>query len=44
MHSGKVGKILEEAHKLAHSMIAGNEIYGALLLLLAAGNLANNEM
>ncbi len=43
-HSGNAGKILEEAHKLAHTMIAGNEIFKALLLLLAVSNLANTEM
>ena len=43
-HSGNVEKIMEEAHKLAHSMIAGNEIHKALLLLLAANNLKKNEL
>jgi len=40
-NSGNTFKILEEAHKKAHSLIAGNETYEALLLLMAAGSLAN---
>jgi flavin reductase (DIM6/NTAB) family NADH-FMN oxidoreductase RutF len=41
--SGNIPKILEEAHKLAHSMIAGSQTYEALLLLLAVSNLALND-
>jgi len=37
-HSGRKERIIEEAHKLAHSMISVNEIREALLLLLAANS------
>ena len=41
-HSGNTDKFMEEAHKRAHTLIAGNEIHEALLLLMAANNLAVN--
>ena len=41
--SGKIEKIIEEVHKRAHKLIAGNEIQEALLLLMVANNLAVNE-
>lgn len=41
--SESIPKIVEEAHKLAHTMIAGNQTFEALLLLLAASNLAVND-
>ena len=42
--SGKPEKIEEEAHKLAHGMIAVNEMHEALLLLLAADNIDATEL
>jgi len=44
IQSGNTHKIMEEAHKKAHGMIANNDTYKALLLLLAAGSLAVNEI
>jgi flavin reductase (DIM6/NTAB) family NADH-FMN oxidoreductase RutF len=43
IHSGNTYKIQEEAHKKAHGMIANNDTYKALILLLAASRLAVNE-
>ena len=42
-HSGNTHKIMEESHKKAHGMIANNDTYKALILLLAAGSLTANE-
>ncbi len=41
-YSDKAEKITEEAHKLAHAMIAANEIHEAILLLLAASMKASD--
>lgn len=38
--NGNIPKLIEEAHKKANKLIAGNEINEALLLLLAANNMA----
>jgi hypothetical protein len=37
--SGAIHKVIEESHKVAHSLIADNLIFEALLLLLAADSL-----
>jgi flavin reductase (DIM6/NTAB) family NADH-FMN oxidoreductase RutF len=41
IQSGNIHKIVEEAHKKAHGMIANNDTYKALILLLAASRLVN---
>ena len=43
IHSGNIYKIVEEAHKKAHGMIANNDTYKALLLLLAVYSLVVKE-
>jgi flavin reductase (DIM6/NTAB) family NADH-FMN oxidoreductase RutF len=43
-HSGNIEKIVDEAHKQAHSMIASNDVYNALLLLLTANNIVMDEL
>jgi flavin reductase (DIM6/NTAB) family NADH-FMN oxidoreductase RutF len=43
-HDSNVEKITEEAHKLAHGLIGRNELYEALLLLLAANSLAISDL
>jgi hypothetical protein len=42
-YSDKTEKIIEEAHKLAHAMIASNELREAILLLLAASKKASDD-
>jgi len=44
MHDRNTEKIIEEAHKTAHGLIARNELYEALLLLLAANSLAFKDL
>jgi flavin reductase (DIM6/NTAB) family NADH-FMN oxidoreductase RutF len=43
-YSESTEKFLEEAHKLAHGLIAANELQEALLLLLAASRGATNDL
>ncbi len=43
-HSGNIEKILEEAHKLAHTLIKDNQIQEALLLLLASNSLQVRDL
>lgn len=43
-YSESTEKIAEEAHKLAHGLIAANELHEALLLLLASSNRAANDL
>jgi flavin reductase (DIM6/NTAB) family NADH-FMN oxidoreductase RutF len=43
-HIGYTEKIVEEAHKLAHSMISVNELHDALLLLLAVSKLEVTDL
>ncbi|MFA5971149.1 MAG: flavin reductase family protein [Lentimicrobiaceae bacterium] len=43
-NSDNTPKIQDEAHKLAHTMIAGDQIYEALLLLLAVNDLSVNDL
>ncbi len=41
---GNSKKIVEEAHKRAHKLIAANETYEAILLLLAADSMATRDL